>query len=489
MRFPSIILFFVFCGISILSTKAQDKKVKAYLNERQFYTPEQGNYYEVQLHFAGHTLQYVTNEGNTYAEVEVTQVFSQNDTIVQFDKYMLQGPLVIDSIVDDFHDIQRYSLSPGKYKYELTVSDKNSDNPPISVEKEVEIEDMGDNIEVSDLSAAESIRPSTQEGSNLFTKMGYDVVPMVTNYYPTELQRLPYYVEVYNTDRFSDDSVYVVEQKLVSENGNLDLTEYTRYFRYRTAPIQPIAKFVDITTLPTGSYTLQINVLNRDREVVAHQQFDFDRNNSAEMNAIAYQSSVLDPAFAESIPDDSTGYYVASLIPISSPSEVKNIIRLLKEKNGEKNEKYLQEYWKATSPENPYEGWIKYKAQVLMVERLFATNYQVGFETDRGRVYLQYGPPNQLTEQPSSPSEYPYEIWQYDKIGRFSNRRFVFYSPTNLTNDYRLLHSDMVGELQNYRWRFALNKRNTTDDNLDDPNGSGYQRHFGGNSSLYYNSY
>jgi hypothetical protein len=47
----------------------------------------------------------------------------------------------------------------------------------------------------------------------------------------------------------------------------------------------------------------------------------------------------------------------------------------------------------------------------------------------------------------------------------------------------------MVGELQNYRWQFALNKRNTSDSNIDNPTGSGYQQHFGGNSSLYYNSY
>src|SRR5690554_6549363 len=131
---------------------------------------------------------------------------------------------------------------------------------------------------------------------------------------------------------------------------------------------------------------------------------------------------------------------------------------------------------------------MRYKAQVQSVEWLFATNYQVGFETDRGRVYLQYGSPNSVIEQPSSPAEYPYEIWQYDQIKQYSNRRFVFYSPTNLNEDYRLLHSDMIGELQNYRSKYALNQRNTPDSDLDDPTG-GAKPHFGGNSSRYYNSY
>jgi len=488
MRFNPILLLSVLLTFSVGYSFSQQKKIKAYLNERQFYAPSEGNYLEVQLHFAGHTLTHVTANGETFAQVEISQIFSQNDTVIQFDKYVLKGPLVIDSIVDDFHDIQRYSLPAGTYQYELTVNDKNSENEPISVEKELEIKEMGRRVKISDLSAAESIRPSGED-QNTFSKLGYDVIPMVTNYYPTELQHLPYYVEIYNTDRFYEDSVYVVEQKLVSRGKEMELSRYTRYFRYNVGSVQPIAKYIDIATLPTGAYTLEVNVINRDKDIIAQEQFDFDRNNTSEMNEIAYQSSVLDPAFEESIPKDSTGYYVASLIPISSPGEVKNIIKILKEKNNEKNKKYLQAYWKATNPGSPFEGWIKYKAQVMKVEKLFATNYQVGFETDRGRVYLQYGPPNQLTERPSSPSEYPYEIWQYDKIGRFSNKRFVFYSPTNLNQDFRLLHSDMVGELQNYRWRYALNKRNTPDQNLDDPNGSGYQNHYGGNSSLYYNSY
>ena len=478
-----VALFFIsFNGVG------QQKKIKAYLNERQFYAPSMGNYLEVQLHFAGHTLAYVTEKGDTYAEIEVSHIFSQNDTVVQFDKYVLKGPLVLDSIVEDFHDIQRYSLPAGTYQYELLVNDKNAEREPISAEKEIVISEMDGRVAVSNLSAAESIRPSGDKTSP-FTKMGYNVIPMVTNYYPSELQFLPYYVEIYNTDRFYEDSVYVIKQQLVSREGEKDLSRFTRYFRYETSSIQPVAKYIDISTLPTGAYTLELSVINRDKDTIVQEKFDFDRNNSLEMNSIAYESSIVDPAFEESIPTDSTGYYVASLIPISNPSEVKNIIDLLKQRDNEKNKKYLQAYWKATSPENSYEAWMQYRAQVRKVERLFATNFQVGFETDRGRVYLQYGAPNQLTERPSSPSEYPYEIWQYDKIGRFSNKRFVFYSPTNLQRDYRLLHSDMVGELQNYRWRYALNKRNTPDQNLDNPNGSGYQPHFGGNSSLYYNSF
>ena len=65
---------------------------------------------------------------------------------------------------------------------------------------------------------------------------------------------------------------------------------------------------------------------------------------------------------------------------------------------------------------------------------------------------------------------YKYEIWVYDKIGVFSNKRFVFYNPDLVNNAYRLLHSDMLGELKNPAWQQILVKRNTNDGTVDDPN-------------------
>lgn len=484
MNFKLIILsFLVFTsGFS----HSQGKQLKVYLDENQFYTPEVGNYYEVSLSFFGYSLNYVNTDDQQYAEVEVTQIFSQNDSIISADRYLLKSPLVIDSLVEDFYDIQKYPLKPGRYTYELAIKDVNSKEKPVTVRKEIRVGDLSKTLSTSSFIAAESITPNPQEVS-VFTRFGYDVVPMTGNYYPEAVENLLYYLELYNTDKFLDDSVYVVEQKIIGRGMSADLSDFTRYYRYNSSPIQPISKLIDIRQLPTGSYTLELNILDRDKTIIARSSFEFDRNNSDEMNDIAYQDVILDPKFEASIPLDSTGYYMASLIPISGRAEVKNIIRILKEKDKDKNFKYLQAFWISTDRKDPYGAWIRYKAQVQLVEQLYSTNFQVGFETDRGRVYLQYGAPSSIYEEMSSPSEYPYEIWQYDRIEHYSNRRFVFYNPTNLNKNYELLHSDMLGELQNRRWQYALNKRNTPDSNLDEntlaPN------HFGGNSRRYFDSY
>lgn len=485
MRLRFFLLIFVVALSSFGWT--QNRVLKAYLNENQLYSPEVGNYFEVQLNFVGYTLNYITRDSVTYAELDITQTFSQQDSAIIYDRYLLKSPYVIDSIVDNFYDIQNYTLVPGEYNYSLSIKDVNSDHEPVTVNKMIQIKDRSEEVSFSSFLQAETITPNSK-GSTIFSKTGYDVIPMLGNYYPTEAHNLLYYVEAYNTNSITNDSVYVIEQKIIGQDTNIDLTSYIRYFRYSNSPLQPVAKIIDISLLPTGTYTLQLNLLDRDKKILARSSFDFDRNNTDEVNEVAYKSIVLDPAFKKSIPEDSTGYYVASLIPISRPAEVKNIIRLLKKKDKEKNSQYLQAFWKQAHPKNAYEGWIKYKTQVQLVERLYATNFQVGFETDRGRVYLEYGAPSSVIRNPSSPSEYPYEIWQYDRIEQFSNRRFIFYSSTNLNKEYRLLHSDMIGELHNPRWQYILNKRNTPGNDLSDPTG-GAPSHFGGNSSLYYNTY
>lgn len=474
--------------IASFSWAQNDAKLRAYLNEKQFFTPNGGNYLEVHLQFVGHTLYYTTQNDQQVATIEILQIISKGDSIVIADKYRLNSPPIIDSLVEDFFDIQRYALEPGEYTYELTVQDVNSGDEAISVIKKLHIEELNQGAAISDIVLAERI--SVTADQNVFSKVGYDVVPMLTNYYPTEYQHMPYYVEVYNLEEaLKGDSNYLVFHRIYEKGSSTPLSEYNRMYKYTLeGEIRPVAKAINIGTLPAGSYELEISVIDVNQNILASNIIDFDRNNF-DIDALSgYEDEIIDPAFAASITTDSLRYYLASLIPISSPADVKNIIQLLKEEDSTMHRKYIQSYWKSTSSIASYEKWMKYKAQVQLVERLYATNYQVGFETDRGRVYLQYGAPSAITARPTSPNEYPYEIWQYDKIGKFSNKRFVFYNPDLVNNAYRLLHSDMVGELQNYRWQYYINSRTAPGNNVDDPTGGGIDSH-GANASRYYKNF
>ncbi len=462
------------------------KNLKVYLDSKQYYAPEIGNYLEIQLLFAGYSIVYDDLSDSTMqGEVAIAIQLSQNDSVVLNDVYRLTTPVMRDSVVDDFYDIRRFPVKPGVYNMTLEVADINSANEPLRAVQPLVIEDYTSNIFISDVQVAEYARKG--DGSSMFFKSGYDIYPRLSDYFADDAQTIPVYFEIYNTHLLTD-SVFGLSQRVIDANTGEELHELSYTTRMNGSEVVPVIRQLEIEELKSGTYIIEYSVLSRDMKEMANMAYSFERE-KAERTFTSTADVILDPAFQESMTDDSVAYYLASLIPISKPGEVRSILSILKKKDAEVQRKYIQQFWIHTSGNiKAYEEWIKYKLQVQLVERLYSNNFMRGFETDRGRVYLQYGAPTMIVTQPNSPTEYPYEIWQYNKIGVFSNKRFIFYNPDLVNNNYRLLHSDMVGELKNNGWPQALAKRNTTNGNVDDPNGT-TQEHYGGNSNSLYRQY
>lgn len=463
--------------LALHSFGQKNQQLKAYLDHKVFFEPTAGNYVEIQVQLLGYSLKYKPVEGgHLQAEVAVQMIIRSGDKIMASDAYRLQSPIMRDSVVEDFFDLKRFALPAGMYELEISLQDLNADNDAMTGKQMIEVKDLSQVASVSDLQISESMK-KTQE-TTLFTKSGYEMIPRISNFYATEASVLPVYLELYNPG--SKES-FGVKQTISYTKNNTEIDEYTRFSKHEVDKVQPIVRAIDISKLPSGEFTLAFSLISKDNKEIAKSEYYFERTNDV-IDEISAENVIMDPAFQASITDDSVSFYLESLIPISGRAEVKNIIKILKKDTKEMQRKYIQAYWvKSAGVDKPYDAWMKYKEQVQMVQKFYASNFMNGFETDRGRVYLQYGPPNNIIVRETSPSDYPYEIWQYDKIKRYSNKKFIFYNPDLVNNAYRLLHSDMIGELQNYRWQQQLSKRNSPNRNIDDPN-DGNKDHWGGNS-------
>lgn len=466
------------------ASNAQERRLRAYLDNKQFYAPEVGNYVEFHLQFIGYSINYKGKDGGLIGDLAVTMKISNQDSIVLQDTYRLETPFMKDSLVDDFYDIRRFPLAPGTYEFELELMDLNSENASLKTSQMLVVTEMSDAISISDIEVAEYA--SKGDGTSQFFKSGYDIIPRLVTFYPKELSSIPIYFELYNTDQLPD-SVFAIRQTVTNAGTGVEMMELRQTSRHFTSPVVPFLRELDISTVPTGKFIVSYKLLNRNMLELAEESYEFERSNDGayELNAA---DVVLDPAFQSSITNDSVGFYLESLIPISSATGVKNIIAVSKSRDGDEARKHIQLYWMATDSEKPYETWMKYKIQVQLVERIYSNNFQEGFETDRGRVYLQYGAPSNIIKRENSTNEYPFEIWVYNEIGKFSNKRFIFYNPDLVNNAYRLLHSDMIGELKNQGWQRELARRNTTGVDVDNPNGN-VEDQFGGNANEYYEQY
>jgi GWxTD domain-containing protein len=460
-------------------------QLKAYLDTKQFYDPQIGNYVEIYMQFVSSSIKYESKTDGLQGKVAIRLNVSQRDSSFFSDVYILESPLMKDSIVEDFYDVVRFAIKPGKYDFKIELSDVvNEKSKAIKAESELVVKDLSKNISISDLEIAEFARKSN-ENSN-FTKSGLYILPRLTNYYPSELSKIPVYFEVYNSNQLSD-SIFIIKQLVRNTETLEELFDFEYFSKHTKAAVVPIVRGVEIANLPTGKYELIFSILDRSKKEYFSQSYTFERTNILDQN-LNLDNLVLDPAFQNSITDDSLDFYLESLIPIAKQSEILNIISSLKTKNKEVARKHIQGFWVKTSPTKPYDAWISYKQQVQFVQKLYSNNFQDGYETDRGRVYLKYGAPTNVVQKETSPSEYPYEIWQYNKIERFSNKRFIFYNPDLVNNTYRLLHSDMLGEVKNQGWQAALSKRNTVNGSVDNPNMYN-QDHFGGNSNDLFRQY
>ena len=56
-----------------------------------------------------------------------------------------------------------------------------------------------------------------------------------------------------------------------------------------------------------------------------------------------------------------------------------------------------------------------------------------GWQSDRGMLYVIFGPPDEVERHPFAPDVKPYEVWAYYEFGR----AFVFIDETGF-GDYRL---------------------------------------------------
>jgi GWxTD domain-containing protein len=456
---------------------AQETKLRVYIDNKQFYSPESGNYLEVYFQFVGHTFKYYPAESGLQSEVAVIINLFQDGQRITGDAYRLNSPVMKDSIIDDFFDLKRFAVNPGNYTLSVEISDVNSTNKPINATLPIIIDDLSKGISASDIESIEYATLSKEE--NVFVKSGYSIIPRLSTFFPKEITSIPIYMEFYNSNELNDTLCAVKEYIINTENGR-EIFQFTNYFKQHTAEVLPILRNMDISELPTGKYALNYTLLSSNLAELSTQSFLFERSNDIDYSLLT-DNIILDPSFQSSISSDSVSYFLESLIPIAKPAEIKNIITVLKKETEENQRKHIQAFWSQSTPNNPYEEWMKYKGQVLLVQELYGNNFQEGFETDRGRVYLQYGSPTTIVQREVSSTEYPYEIWQYNKIGQFSNRRFIFYNPDLVNNAYRLLHSDMLGELKNPAWPQILSSRNTNKGNVDNPN-QNVQDHWGGNS-------
>lgn len=126
---------------------------------------------------------------------------------------------------------------------------------------------------------------------------------------------------------------------------------------------------------------------------------------------------------------------------------------------------FLRQFW---VKRDPTPGTPRNEAQEDVYRRIGEANRRFreggaaaipGWRTDRGRIFIKYGPPDEVLERPQAGSTNPYVVWKYTQL---RVQKYVFLDLT-LFGNYALIWTNDRREPVRSNWRELLGAGAVTD--------------------------
>jgi GWxTD domain-containing protein len=343
-----------------------------------------------------------------------------------------------------------FDADTGAYRTVLSVTDRTHGNETDSCTIQLLVESfkavrplIGDIVLASSIKTAES----PEDGKSPFLKSGLVVIPKPDLTFLKGEASLFYYVELYNLKPAAAARDYLFQSVVTRMDGAIVIRSGIQ--RYTDAVLQnDIASYeeIQIAALDSGSYQLQVALYDTARKELAHQSktFAIHVQPAAIPVAVHPVDSQKNP-FA-SLSDEALDEEIQSLKPILKKEE----LDILKGMNdNEARRRFLNNYWisrdeKRLNPENAL--YVRHKQRVLSANLNFQEFQKKGWKTDRGRIFILYGAPDDVERFPSTNDRVPHEIWKYNNIE--SGVEFIF-AEIGSDRTYTLVHSTKDGEVSN----------------------------------------
>jgi GWxTD domain-containing protein len=290
-----------------------------------------------------------------------------------------------DSLLGEVYSIG-ITAGQGQYRYRVTVEDMNAARMGLlsqvrNQQRQGEVQgaiDLGAwlfrNPGLSGIEFAWQIQGASLESA--FVKGPYEVQPHPSAYYGLFNDAVSAYYEIYDAPPPPEGRVYRIRSTILADRGDTLLTTLDS-LRVSEGTAWPHAWSADVASFPAGHYHLRLELLG-DREVpVASTESEFD---------VLWS---LDSWDAEA-----SDLYEVSASTLMA-GEAAEQFRLLP--RGRK-EATLDSLWRSIDP-TPETG--ENELRLLFRQRIAYANahysiFMPGMFTDRGRVWIRYGEPDEI---------------------------------------------------------------------------------------------
>ncbi len=449
-----------------------------------FLHPESGPYVEVSLNIHGKALRFEESEAGQYrASAMVTILLRDEEEVVDFVKYRLESPPSEDTLNIDFalSDNKRLLLPKSNLILEVSIEDLFREGSTMEYEQPIST-GFADLPAFSDLQFIDHYQPAGQPGP--FSKSGMDMVPYAARFYPEERNVLVFYSELYGSTQLGEGEQFLLTWSIREKGSEKINPNFWQYQKASAADVVPALREFDLSDLPSGNYELVAELRNRQNDVLHSRRAFFQRLNS---KAVYLPENIamidISDTWAERYSKEQLTAFMDFIHPVAEPTELNLISSFRGILDSTVQQRFLYNFWLKRHPDDAYKAWLDYLELVKKANDRYSTTSAMGYRTDRGRVLLKYGEPNDVIARVNEPGAFPYEMWMYYTLADGQNNiRFIFYEPTLVTNNYQLIHSNAIGELQDWRWKMRVYGKTANPSLFNNFDAFSPQNSYGGNA-------
>ncbi|GAA4460984.1 hypothetical protein GCM10023093_04790 [Nemorincola caseinilytica] len=307
-------------------------------------------------------------------------------------------------------------------------------------------------------------------------------IPLCANFLDDAQRTLYYNAELYNAgaDKINASAYPIVRRVRLSKKPNEVFLPELMVTDTFTANV-PAAAWgaIPIGRLTSGNYYLNISIEDKYSVPIASRSMFFQRMNTHpdKVEEVATRSMTeilkdtgmekvtvlnMEKTFLAKYNMQQLRSILKMLLPVCDAMQTNTINGFLKKPDEMYMKYFIFNYFQDKDPKDPAKAWKEYSERVVEVNKKFNANGNAGYETDRGFIYLRYGKPTDVITVTGESGSLPYEIWQYNNLTQFGNKKelanslFLFYKRSQAMTDYMLLHSTVPGEMMNPAWRNYL---------------------------------
>ncbi|MDQ7052925.1 MAG: GWxTD domain-containing protein [candidate division KSB1 bacterium] len=340
-----------------------------------------------------------------------------------------------------------FALPFGQYQLQVVAIDSLARTRTDTVAFAVLMQDFGEDTRASDLQLCKSISRAGSK-NNVFVKNSLEVVPNPTLIYGMASYPVMFsYIEMYN---LLPDRPYTIRRQILDANGKV-VREVTRKKNYTRRNVVDIGS-MPVTSFPSGRYRFKFSLLDETgTEQMAVEKPFLVINPKLQLTGAPDKRKIVAALAALSASELDHEFETAGYV---ATDQEKRLYQQLD--NVAAKREFLADFWFRVMQgriDVPPVNRRIYLQRVKMADEKFTKFNRQGWATDRGRVLILYGEPDEVYRYPSEGGTKPYEVWRYYNIEK--GAEFVFVDRTGY-GDYELVHSTKRGELFDPNWERYL---------------------------------